>query len=73
MNFLANKLEFISSKQVSALDRLSVRIMLGAAGVVIFLEFLILWQFIRPVSLVLGEPTQAPRPEEQRVGILKRF
>ncbi len=73
MNFLVPQLQLMSPKPISRFLSVPVRILLGIATTVIFLEFLVLWQFMQPVSLVIGEPTHAPRPESERSGILKRF
>ena len=73
MNFLANKAEYITQKYAAPLSSAPARIMLSFAAMVICLELLILWQIVQPTSLLFREPTQAPRLEEDRVGILKRF
>ncbi|MDP2630764.1 MAG: hypothetical protein Q8P56_05130 [Candidatus Uhrbacteria bacterium] len=73
MNFLANKIEYITREDVTPPSSMPVRIILAFAAMVICLELLILWQIVQPAVLLFREPTQAPRLEEDRVGILKRF
>jgi len=73
MNFLHNKLDLVAHKEVTLSLSSSQRIAFVTAGMIIFLEFLVLWQFMQPISLILSEPTQAPHPIAEREGILKRF
>jgi hypothetical protein len=73
MNFMTPELPLQPTRSISSSFSLPVRILLGVAGIVIFVEFLVLWQFMQPVGLVLGEATHAPRPATEREGVLKRF
>ena len=73
MNFLVNKLEQAARIELPfTLTPQTKAKLIGAVGLML-LELMVLWQLMQPAELIFNQPTDAPRPESERVGVLKRF
>lgn len=73
MNFMVNKLDYVAEAPVPLGRFLAEKATFGMAVFILAVEFAILWQLVRPLELIVTNPTEQARAQIDREGLLKRF